>query len=317
VEPKVLNLNEVVREAERMLQRLIGEDVELTTVLDPTINSVKIDPALFGQVLMNLVVNARDAMPTGGHLTIETFNLNVERDCAATHPQIQTGQYVVLAASDTGLGMTTEASARIFEPFFTTKEVGKGTGLGLAVVHGIVKQSNGHIDVYSELGIGTSFKIYLPAVEEHVSALKGLDEDKWIDGAETILLVEDEKAVRGMALQAIKSRGYKVLTASDGRDAMRVAEEYRGTIDLLITDVVMPRMGGRELAEALLPVLPKMRVLFTSGYTDDAVVRHGILQKEVSFLQKPYTPISLTRKVRAVLDDTHLPSYFPALNSPS
>jgi two-component system cell cycle sensor histidine kinase/response regulator CckA len=304
VEPKVLDLNEVVREAERMLQRLIGEDVLLTTVLEPVLNSVKVDPALFGQVLMNLVVNARDAMPTGGSLTIETRNVNWERDYAATHPQIEAGHYVMLAATDTGSGMTPEASARIFEPFFTTKEVGKGTGLGLAVVHGIIKQSNGHIEVYTELGVGTTFKIYLPAVEEQVSVVNAVDGGKWMGGAETILLVEDERAVRGLALQAFQSHGYKVLTATDGCDAMRVAEEYHGPIDLLVTDVVMPRMGGRQLAEALRAALPKMKVLFTSGYTDDAVVRHGILQKEVSFLQKPYTPLSLTRKVRAVLDDS-------------
>jgi two-component system cell cycle sensor histidine kinase/response regulator CckA len=305
VEPKVLDLNEVVREAERMLQRLIGEDVVLTTVLEPVLNCVKVDPALFGQVLMNLVVNARDAMPTGGSLTIETRNVTWERDCAATHPQIEAGQYVMLAATDTGSGMTPEAKARIFEPFFTTKEAGKGTGLGLAVVHGIVKQSNGHIGVYTEPGVGTTFKIYLPAVEEQVGALKAVDGAKWMGGAETILLVEDEKAVRGLALQAFQSHGYKVLTATDGKDAMRVAKEYHGRIDLLVTDVVMPRMGGRQLAEALRPALPTMKVLFTSGYTDDAVVRHGILQKEVSFLQKPYTPLSLTRKVRAVLDETN------------
>jgi len=302
VEPKVLNLNEVVRDAERMLQRLIGEDVKLTTVLDPSIDSVKVDPALFGQVLMNLVVNARDAMPTGGSLTIETHNVNWEGDYAAAHPQIQAGRYVMLTATDTGSGMTAEAKARIFEPFFTTKEAGKGTGLGLAVVHGIVKQSNGHIDVYSEPGVGTTFKIYLPAVGDQVSALKVVDGGKWVGGSETILLVEDETAVRGLALQAFQSQGYKVLTASDGRDAMRVAQAYCGSIDLLVTDVVMPRMGGRDLSQALRPTLPKMKVLYTSGYTDDAVVRHGILQKEVAFLQKPYTPRSLTRKVREVLD---------------
>jgi PAS domain S-box-containing protein len=304
VEPKVLNLNEVVRDAEKMLQRLIGEDVLLTTVLDPTISSVKVDPALFGQVLMNLVVNARDAMPTGGSLTIQTCNVNWERDHAVTHPQIPTGQYVMLAATDTGCGITRQTKGRIFEPFFTTKEAGKGTGLGLAVVHGIIKQSNGHIDVYSEPDVGTTFKIYLPAIEAQINASETLDGDKSTRGSETILLVEDERVVRGLALHALESRGYKVLSAIDGKDAMRVVAEYRGAIDLLVADVVMPRMGGRELAATLRPQFPKMKVLYTSGYTDDAVVRHGILRKEVSFLQKPYTPVSITRKIRAVLDDT-------------
>jgi PAS domain S-box-containing protein len=305
LEPKVLNLNEVVRESESLLQRLIGEDVLLTTVLDPAIHCVKVDPALFGQVLMNLAVNARDAMPTGGNLSIETCNVNWDRDYVATHSEIHTGQYVMLSTTDTGSGMTPEARIRVFEPFFTTKEVGKGTGLGLAVVHGIVKQSNGHIEVYSELDVGTTFKIYLPAVEEHVTAPKALDRGKSMGGAETILLVEDEKAVRGLALHVFQSHGYEVLTATDGRDAILVAEAYHGPIDLLVTDVVMPRMGGRELAEVLRSAFPKMKVLYTSGYTDDAVVRHGILRKEVSFLQKPYTPLSLTRKVRTVLDATN------------
>jgi two-component system cell cycle sensor histidine kinase/response regulator CckA len=300
LEPKVLNLNDVIRHAENMLQRLIGEDILLTTVLNPAINCVRVDPGLFGLVLMNLAVNARDAMPTGGKLTIETSNLNW--DYASTHPEIQTGQYIMLATTDTGSGMTPAARMRIFEPFFTTKEVGRGTGLGLAVVHGIIKQSNGHIEVYSELNVGTTFKIYLPAVNDQVPAPTLLDSGKSMMGVETILLVEDERAVRGLALHAFQSCGYKVLTATDGRDAMLVAEKCRGPIDLLVTDVVMPRMGGRELAEALRSAFPKMKVLYTSGYTDDAVVRHGILRKEVAFLQKPYTPISLTRKARAVLD---------------
>jgi signal transduction histidine kinase/CheY-like chemotaxis protein len=303
LEPRILDLNEVVRGMESMLQRLIGEDILLTTVLQPAISCVKADPASFGQVLMNLAINGSDAMPTGGKLTIETCNVNWEPDWAATHPEVQPGRYVTLTTTDTGSGMTPEVRARIFEPFFTTKEVGKGTGLGLAVIYGIVKQSNGHIEVYSELNIGTTFKIYLPAVEFPITAPKELDYGKSACGGETILLVEDEKAVRGLALHAFQSHGYDVLTAIDGKDAMLVAERSRCPIDLLMTDVVMPRMGGRELAEALRSMFPMMKVLYTSGYTDDAVVRHGIVQKEVSFLQKPYTPLSLARKVRSVLDE--------------
>jgi CheY-like chemotaxis protein len=238
-------------------------------------------------------------------LTIETSNVNWDADYAQTHPEAQTGDYVMLTITDSGSGMTPEARIRIFDPFFTTKEIGKGTGLGLSVVHGIVKQSNGHIEVYSEVGVGTTFKIYLPAVEEDIDAPEAFDGSKSVDGVETILLVEDENAVRGLALHAFQARGYEVLTAIDGRDAMLVAEARRGPIDLLVTDVVMPRMGGQELAEALRPAFPKMKVLYTSGYTDDAVVRHGILRKEVSFLQKPYTPLSLARKVRSVLDRTN------------
>jgi PAS domain S-box-containing protein len=305
LEPKVVSLNELVCDAERMFQRLIGENVVLTTVLDPKAKPVKVDPSLFGQVLLNLIVNARDAMPLGGNLTIETCNVNWEQDYAATHPQIPSGQYVMLSTTDTGCGMTPESSLRIFEPFYTTKEAGKGTGLGLAVVHGIIKQSNGYIQVYSEPALGTTFKIYLPAVEDEVTVQKALENKRAMGGAETILLVEDEKDVRGLALHALQSHGYKVLSGIDGKDGMRVAGEYRGVIDLLVTDVVMPGMGGRQLAEALGPEWPKMKVLFTSGYTDDAVVRHGILQKEVAFLQKPYTPLSLTTKVRAVLDQTN------------
>jgi PAS domain S-box-containing protein len=301
--PTVLNLNDVVRDAERMLARLIGEDVVLTTVLDPKIKRVIVDPCLFGQILMNLVVNARDAMPSGGQLTIETSNVNWEQDHAAMHPEMATGSYIMLSTTDSGCGMLPETASRIFEPFFTTKEIGKGTGLGLAVVHGIVKQSGGYIEVYSELTVGTTFKIYLPAVELPVSAQTVTDSVKAIGGGETIVLVEDEAAVRELAFQSLKARGYNVLRAIDGRDALRVIEKWLEPIDLLVTDVVMPLMGGRELAELLRSTHPKTKVLYTSGYTDDVVVRHGILEKEVSFLQKPYTPLSLTRKVRQVLDE--------------
>ncbi len=306
LEPAVLNLNDAISELERILQRLIGEDILLSTILDPAIDSVKVDPNLLGQVVMNLVVNARDAMPTGGNLTIETANVSWEQDYAASHPQMATGEYVMLATSDTGCGMTSEARARIFEPFFTTKEPGKGTGLGLAVVDGIVRQSNGHIEVYSEPDIGTTIKIYFPAVEDQVTATKAAVSVRSMRGVETILLVEDEREVRELASHVFQSHGYEVLVANDGTEAMLIAKKFLGLIDLLVTDVVMPRMGGPELANTLQSLYPKIKVLYTSGYTDSTVIRHGLLQEQVSFLQKPYTPHSLTSKVRAVLDTANV-----------
>jgi two-component system, cell cycle sensor histidine kinase and response regulator CckA len=300
--PKVLDLNEVVRETERLLRRLIGEDVLLTAVLDPTISMVKIDPGQLGQVLMNLAVNARDAMPRGGKLTVETRNVELDQDYARVHAEALPGRYVLLSISDTGSGMTTDVKAHLFEPFFTTKEVGKGTGLGLAVVLGIVKQSGGRVEVYSEPEIGTTFKIYLPAVEEQISAPKGIDAGIDGRGAETVLLVEDEDGVRGLALLALQTHGYKVVPASNGKEALKLVEKHEGGIALLVTDVVMPGMGGPELAEGLHLRFPQMKVLYTSGYTDDAVIRHGLLQEKVAFLQKPYTPLTLVRKARQVLD---------------
>jgi CheY-like chemotaxis protein len=281
---------------------LIGEDILLTAVLDPTISRVKVDPDQFGQVLMNLAVNARDAMPKGGKLTVETRNVELDEEYARLRPETQPGRYVLLSITDTGSGMTAEVKARIFEPFFTTKGVGKGTGLGLAVVLGIVKQSGGHVEVYSEPEIGTTFKVYLPAVDERATALKGSEAGIGVRGKEKVLLVEDEDGVRGLAVLVLQNYGYKVMPASNGKEAMRLVEKHQGGIDLLVTDVVMPGMGGPELAEALRPRYPQMKVLFCSGYTDDAVVRHGLLQEKVAFLQKPYTPTSLARKMRLVLD---------------
>jgi PAS domain S-box-containing protein len=303
LEPKVLDLNEVVRETERFLRRLIGEDILLTAVLDPTIRRVKLDPDQLGQVLMNLAVNARDAMPKGGKLTVETRNVELDLEYARLRPEVRPGRYVLLSITDTGSGMTAEVKARIFEPFFTTKGVGKGTGLGLAVVLGIVKQSEGHVEVYSEPEIGTTFKIYFPAVEEKASALKRTEAGNGGHGIETVLLVEDEDGVRGLAVLILQTYGYKVLAAGNGKEALRLALKHQGGIDLLVTDVVMPGMGGPDLAESLQSRSPQLKVLFSSGYTDDAVVRHGLLQERVAFLQKPYTPLSLVRKVRQVLDD--------------
>jgi two-component system cell cycle sensor histidine kinase/response regulator CckA len=303
LEPKVLDLNVIVRETEKFLRRLIGEDILLTAVLDPAINRVKVDPGQVGQVLMNLAVNARDAMPRGGKLTVETRNVELDQEYARLHAEVKSGRYVLLSMADTGTGMTPEVKARIFEPFFTTKGVGKGTGLGLAVVLGIVKQSEGHVQVYSEPDIGTTFKIYFPAVEEQVSAPRGIDAGNGGRGTETVLLVEDEDGVRGLAVLVLQTYGYKVLAASSGKEALRLVEKRSGGVDLLVTDVVMPGMGGPELADALRPRLPQMKVLFSSGYTDDAVVRHGLLQEKVAFIQKPYTPLALVKKVRQVLDE--------------
>ena len=302
VEPQILEINVAVKETGKMLHRLIGEDIILTMVLEPKIKRVKIDPGQLNQILMNLSLNARDAMPQGGKLTIESRNIELDDAYARTHPEVHPGSYVMVAVSDSGSGMPLDVQARIFEPFFTTKGVGKGTGLGLAVVHGIVKQSGGHIAVYSELNIGTTFKVYLPAVEEKASKLDAPNSDVDLSGTETILLVEDEDSVRTLAALILQGKGYKILNARNGKEALKVLEQNPETIDLLATDVIMPEMNGRELAELLGKQFPKLKVMYMSGYTDDAVVRHGILHAEVAFLQKPYTPIALLMKIRQVLD---------------
>jgi CheY-like chemotaxis protein len=304
LEPKILDLNELVRENEKMLRRLIGEDVQLATQLDPALTPVRVDPGQIGQVIMNLAVNARDAMPTGGKLTIETGNAALDEAFAAMAPEARPGRHVLLAVTDTGVGMTPEVRARIFEPFFTTKGPGRGTGLGLATVYGIVKQSGGFLTVHSEPGHGTAFKIYLPAVTGAAPTGKSSQGTRLLArGNETILLVEDEDVVRTMIRVVLQDAGYVVLEASRGDVALRLAEEHVGPVHLLLTDVVMPQMGGRQLVERLAPLRPGLKVLYLSGYTDDAVVRHGVLQAEVAFLQKPFTMAALTNKVRQVLDE--------------
>jgi CheY-like chemotaxis protein len=311
LEPKVLDLNVIVGDIDEMLRRLIGEDVQFTTVLAPGLGLVKVDPGQIEQVITNLAVNARDAMPLGGQLTIETAEVELAEPYTRTHADARPGRFAMLAVSDTGCGMAPEVKARIFEPFFTTKGVGRGTGLGLAVVHGIVKQSGGNIDVYSEVGKGTSVKVYLPLAPAPMAASPDGASEVASAGCETILLVEDEDSVRELATLVLEECGYTVLTANDGEAAVRIVDTCQKKIDILVTDVVMPVMGGRRLAEILRARLPELRVLFMSGYTDDAVVRHGVLQAEVDFLQKPFTPQSLAHKVRAVLD--RRPDAAPAL----
>jgi CheY-like chemotaxis protein len=314
LQTSVLDLNAVVADAEKLLRRLIGEDIDLVSALDSELAPVEADSGQLQQVLMNLAVNARDAMPLGGKLTIETENVELDQDYAARHLDVEPGRYVLLAVSDTGVGMDSETKARIFEPFFTTKGTGEGTGLGLATVHGIVKQSGGDIGVYSEPGRGTTFKVYLPQalVPGHPGELDRADKQPPPPGSEAILLVEDEELVRNLGRQALEERGYTVLEAPSGDHALELAREHEGVIDLLVTDVVMPGLSGRELAEQLAPLRPEMKVLYTSGYTDDAIVRHGVLEEGIAFLPKPLTPTSLAHKVREVLDSPNGQGLAPA-----
>lgn len=302
--PKVLDLNDIVAGIERMLRRLIGEDIDLATRLQPDLGHVRADPGQVEQVLLNLAVNARDAMPRGGKLTIETRDAELDSAYTRGHPEVPPGRYVLMAVSDTGCGMTPEVKARIFEPFFTTKGPGKGTGLGLATVYGIVKQSGGSVEVYSEPDNGTAFKVYLPRVDLPVTAGKSQPPLSPPRGTETILVAEDDRGVRGLTCHVLRSSGYTVLEAADGEDALRAAGRYPGPIHLLLTDVVMPGMNGRELAERLHVTRPHVRVLYLSGYTDDAIVRHGVLEERAEFLQKPFTPLALTSRIRKILDRT-------------
>jgi PAS domain S-box-containing protein len=306
--PKVLDVNAVVANMDRMLRRLLGEDVELATSLDPAAGAVNADPGQLEQVLLNLAVNARDAMPGGGRLSIGTTRVTLDEEHVERRHRMPAGDYACLAVADTGVGMDETTQAHLFEPFFTTKEVGKGTGLGLATVYGIVKQSGGYIWVYSEAGHGTTVKIYLPRVPGVADAPAPASEPQPVRGGdETVLLVEDAAPVRTLARRSLEARGYRVLDAADGPSALQLSTRHRGGIDILVTDVVMPGMSGRELAERLAPERPSMKVLYTSGYTDDAMVRQGVLNAGVAFLQKPFVPDTLARKVREVLDGPESP----------
>jgi two-component system, cell cycle sensor histidine kinase and response regulator CckA len=300
-ELQVLNLNDVLGETIQMLTRLIGEDIELLTNLAPELAHVRADVHQVQQIVLNLAVNARDAMPSGGVLTIETANVELDATYARNHSGVMAGRYVALIVSDTGVGMDAKTQERIFEPFFTTKEPGRGTGLGLATVHGIINQSGGHIYVYSEPTYGTTFKIYLPAVADGATPLMSYPEPRSLDGSETILLVEDEQAVRNLVREVLRTHGYHVLEAT-AEGALDLARTYSEQIHLLVTDVVMPVMSGRELAERLLVLKPDIRVLYVSGYTEHMIANRGILPQTAAFLQKPFTPDVLARKVRVVLD---------------
>jgi signal transduction histidine kinase/CheY-like chemotaxis protein len=303
LQPKILDLNLAISEMARMLERIIGEDIELAFLPAPSLGAVYVDPGQIEQVLLNLVVNARDAMPKGGKLTIETGERELDRAyISAEHLAVEPGRYVALSVSDTGSGMDRETQSRIFEPFFSTKGPGKGTGLGLSTVHGIVHQSGGHIGVQSELGAGTTFVVYLPRKSPSPQPAEREPPAASLRGSETILLVEDEEQVRHLLCTVLRRHGYQVLAAETSGDALLISEQHPGPIELLLTDVVMPRTSGRQLWERLAPLRPDMKVLFMSGYTDDAVVRHGVQSSELGFIQKPVSPATLLAKLRAVLD---------------
>jgi len=304
LELRLLDINAVVLDTDKMLRRLIGEDISLAATLAPEPLHVRADPGQVVQIIMNLAVNARDAMPQGGHLTVETARVTLDAAYAELHADVQPGDYVMLAISDTGIGMDAATKRRIFEPFFTTKAQGKGTGLGLASVFGVVKQSGGHIWVYSEPGRGSTFKVYLPVAHGDDKPARAASDTHVPTGHETILVAEDETDVRAWTTLALRSLGYQVLEAANGREAVEISEAYPDRIDILISDVVMPEMGGRQAAELIQAHRPALRVLYLSGYTDDAVVRHGILHEEVAFLQKPFTRIALGQKVREVISRT-------------
>jgi nitrogen-specific signal transduction histidine kinase len=309
IEPRVFDLNALIPDLTKMLRRLIREDVELVTRLGADRATIRADPGQIELAIVNLAVNARDAMPQGGTLTIETAAAEVNPAAGHSTPEVTAGEFVLLTVTDTGTGMTEEVKARLFEPFFTTKEPGRGTGLGLATVHGIIEQSGGEITCESEAGRGTTFTISLPRVRTEVTPAA----DRWVygdlpRGTETVLLVEDNGDIREIAREILMRQGYTLLDAADADQALRLSKAHPGPIHLLLTDVVMPGIGGRKLAEQLSSARPEMRVLYMSGHTDDAIVHSGVLHGDLAFLRKPFTPLGLARKVRELLD-TRSPSY--------
>jgi PAS domain S-box-containing protein len=303
MEMKVLDLNTILRGLDKMLRCVIGEDIELATLLAEDLGRTRADVGQIEQVIMNLAVNAKDAMPSGGKLTIETANVELDESYARSHVDVKHGHYVMFSLSDTGVGMSPEVRERIFEPFFTTKEKGKGTGLGLSTTYGIVKQSEGHIWVYSVQGKGTTFKIYLPRVNEPLEAIrKEVLKEELPRGNETILIVEDEEEVRKLAGKILEKQGYRILETFNGDDALLACERRKSPIHLMLADIVMPGMSGSELAKLLKPLYPEIKILYMSGYTDNATILHGVLEKGVNYIQKPFTMEGLARKVREVLD---------------
>jgi len=302
LQPRILDVNRLIGTLTTMLRRLIGEDIDLQLGLRENLGQVNADPNQLEQVLMNLVVNARDAMPGGGTLTIETSNIDLDDNYAVAHVGVKTGRYVLIAVSDTGTGMDESTRAHAFEPFFTTKAPGRGTGLGLSTVFGIVRQSGGSVDIYSSPGKGTSAKVYLPRVDQAALVPAERRRARALKGDETILVAEDDEMVRSLVKETLVGHGYNVLDASGATDAQKISDVYHGDIHLLITDVVMPKINGRDLAARLMKGRPQLKVLFMSGYTDGAVVNNGILRKEVAFLQKPFAPTALAEKVREVLE---------------
>jgi PAS domain S-box-containing protein len=303
IDPKVINLNDVITHVRKLLARLIGEDVTLEHFVEPELASVRFDPSQVEQILINLAVNARDAMPNGGRLTLETANVDLDEEYVKSHPYVEAGPYVMLAVSDSGAGMTDAIRAHLFEPFFTTKEAGRGTGLGLAMVYGAVKQNGGQIEVYSEIGHGTTFKIYLPAVDQAAGATHEPANERRPPGTESIVLVEDEEHVRAIASRMLVHLGYAVHAFADGPSAIAAVGQMTEVPALLVTDVVMPGMNGQVLMERLLELRPSLKVLFTSGYTANVIVHHGVLREGIEFLAKPYSLDLLAQRVREVLDN--------------
>lgn len=303
IAPKVINLNEAVVNSQQILLRLIAENIEFTTSLDPNLGQVNIDPTQFEQVLINLVVNARDAMPDGGSLVICTQNEWIPDKIAKRHPDLSAGEYVLLSVTDNGIGIDKAVQSRIFEPFFTTKEAGKGSGLGLSMCYGIIRQNNGHISVESQPGNGSTFRVLIPRVADAPVPLAPREErSKLAIGTEVILLVEDDSLVRGLGSQVLRRQGYQVLEAAQGKEALQVAANHDGEIHLMLTDVIMPNLTAKELTERIKDSRPEIKVLFTSGYANDEVVRQGVLESEMAFIEKPYQLADLLRKVREVLD---------------